>query len=56
MQETSKACHKEVIMISLQWVKEVFLELINILEEKLPVDQINKPVLSSPIGPLPIVY
>ena len=53
MQETPKACPKEVNMISQQGgSKEVVLGVIFTLEDILPTDQIKRPVLKYLIRPL----
>ena len=56
MRDSSKACHKEVTMIAPGGGKEAFGRVINVLEGILPIDQINTPVLNSPIGLLTVYH
>ena len=55
MQDTSKACHKEVLIISDQGGGRGILRDRKNLEGISPIDQKNKPVLNSPIGYMSIV-
>ena len=56
MQDTSKACHEKKKEYEIQAGdgKEAFWGVINTLEGKSPMDQINKLVLNSPVGSLPV--